>query len=266
MFLVSDFQDAGYEKALKIAKRKHDIIPIAIADQRELEVPNIGMVRLKDNETGEVVTLDTSSRKHRELYRQAAERQREQRDEMFRRIKARSNPVNDWAGLRRADPRILSSSREKVMIHFNQKIRSIQTLLCLSLMACASATASAATAIEDGDVHATATASKSTVGVADPFSVTIEAAAPEGITVRLPEVGDQVGDFEITGHRDTLDVPDAGGRKYQRQLTLETLKTGHLNVPEFEVFFKDSGDSKRRNGVCDYSGHPDRSSILDHGC
>ena len=107
-------------------------------------------------------------------------------------------------------------------------------------MAAASATASAATPIDDGDVQATATASKSTVGVADPFNVTIEAVAPEGVTVRFPEVGDQVGDFEITGHRDTLDVPDAEGRKYQRQLTLETLKTGDLNVPEFEVFFKDS--------------------------
>ena len=102
VFLVSDFQDAGYEKALKIAKRKHDIIPIAIADQRELEVPNIGMVRLKDNETGEVVTLDTSSKKHRELYRQAAERQREQRDEMFRRIKL--DPIQLMTGQDYAEP------------------------------------------------------------------------------------------------------------------------------------------------------------------
>ena len=102
MFLVSDFQDAGYEKALKIAKRKHDIIPIAIADQRELEVPNIGMVRLKDNETGQVVTLDTSSKKHRELYRQAAEHQREQRDEMFRRIKL--DPIQLMTGQDYAEP------------------------------------------------------------------------------------------------------------------------------------------------------------------
>ena len=126
------------------------------------------------------------------------------------------------------------------MFHFNQKSSSIRTLLCLSLVAFASATASAAIAIDDGDVEVTATASKNTVGVADPFNVTIKAVAPDGVTVRFPEIGDQIGDFEITGHRDTLDVPAAQGRKFQRQLTLETLKSGELNVPEFEVFFKDN--------------------------
>ena len=97
-----------------------------------------------------------------------------------------------------------------------------------------------ATAFNNANVQTTATASKNTVGVADPFNVTIEAVAPEGVTVRFPEVGDRAGDFEITNHRDTMDVPSPQGRKYQRQLTLETLKTGDLSVPEFEVFFKDS--------------------------
>ena len=128
------------------------------------------------------------------------------------------------------------------MFHFNRKSNSIQTFLCLSLVAFASATVSAATVIDDGDVEVTATASKNTVGVADPFNVTIEAVAAEGITVRFPEIGDQIGDFEVTGHRDTLDVPDPEGRKFQRQLTLETLKTGELNVPGFEIFFKDLQD------------------------
>ena len=102
VFLVSDFQDAGYEKTLRIAKQKHDVIPIAIADQRELDIPNIGMVRLKDSETGDVVTLDTSSRKHRELYRQAAKHKREQRDEMFRRIKM--EPIQLMTGENYAEP------------------------------------------------------------------------------------------------------------------------------------------------------------------
>ena len=128
------------------------------------------------------------------------------------------------------------------MNRFNQKFKSVQTLVCLSLLAFAT-TASAAIAIDDGDVQATAVTSKDTVGVADPFNVTIEAIAPEGVKVRFPEVGDRVGDFEITDHRDTLDVPSNEGRKFQRQLTLETLKTGELSVPEFEVFFKDNQKS-----------------------
>ena len=126
------------------------------------------------------------------------------------------------------------------MSNFNPKITPVRALLCLSLLAFTGATASAAVANDDTHVQATATASKNTVGVADPFNVTIEAVVPEGVAVRFPEVGDQAGDFEITSHRDTLDVPSPEGRKYQRQLMLETLKTGALNVPEFEVFFKDN--------------------------
>src|SRR5262245_12754574 len=58
VFLISDFQDTGYEKALKIARRKHDIIPIVVADQREFTMPRIGLVRLRDAETGKTIVLD----------------------------------------------------------------------------------------------------------------------------------------------------------------------------------------------------------------
>src|SRR5262245_19589231 len=57
-FVVSDFQDTGYEKALKIARRKHDIIPIVVADEREFTMPRIGLVRLRDAETGKTIVLD----------------------------------------------------------------------------------------------------------------------------------------------------------------------------------------------------------------
>ena len=127
------------------------------------------------------------------------------------------------------------------MNRFNKTTRlAIATLVCTGMAAFTDAAASAATAFDDANVQATATASKNSVGVADPFNVTIEAVAPEGVTVRFPEVGDRAGDFEITNHRDTMDVPSPEGRTYQRQLTLETLKTGQLNVPAFEVFYKDN--------------------------
>jgi len=41
VFLISDFQDTGYERALKIASRKHDIIPLVVGDQREFTMPNV---------------------------------------------------------------------------------------------------------------------------------------------------------------------------------------------------------------------------------
>ena len=63
-FLVSDFiVDGGigaYEKALRIAKRKHDVVPVTITDPMEEELPDVGYVYFEDVETGEVVAFDTA--------------------------------------------------------------------------------------------------------------------------------------------------------------------------------------------------------------
>ncbi|QDU56931.1 DUF58 domain-containing protein [Aeoliella mucimassa] len=96
VFVVSDFQDTGYEKALKVARSKHDIIPVVVADQRELEMPKVGLVRLRDAETGKVVTLDTNSRACREAYREFAERRMQERDTLFRRLNL--DPIHVYTG------------------------------------------------------------------------------------------------------------------------------------------------------------------------
>jgi uncharacterized protein (DUF58 family) len=60
VFLLSDFLDDGYDRSLKAACRKHDLIPILIADGRERNLPDAGIITLGDSETGGVVELDTS--------------------------------------------------------------------------------------------------------------------------------------------------------------------------------------------------------------
>lgn len=87
VFLISDFQDTGFETTLRIARRKHDIIPVVIGDRREAELPNVGLVRLRDEETGEVILVDTSSRRNRELFRKLNQEQAEWRDGLFRRLR-----------------------------------------------------------------------------------------------------------------------------------------------------------------------------------
>lgn len=69
-FLVSDFLADGYETALRIAHRRHDIIPISITDQREHELPNLGFIQLRDLETGEIALVDTGSARVRRAYQQ----------------------------------------------------------------------------------------------------------------------------------------------------------------------------------------------------
>jgi uncharacterized protein (DUF58 family) len=87
VFLVSDFFDKDFEGSLKIARKRHDIIPVVVSDPRESELPNVGLVRLQDAESGEVIVLDTSSRRHRQLYQQLYTQQAATRDSMFKRLR-----------------------------------------------------------------------------------------------------------------------------------------------------------------------------------
>lgn len=67
-FLVSDFIDEGYETAMQLARRKHDLIAVDIGDRFESELPRVGLIEVQDNETGEVVLLDTNSKAARDTY------------------------------------------------------------------------------------------------------------------------------------------------------------------------------------------------------
>ena len=68
VFVISDFMDTGFESALSIAARKHDLIAITIRDEREEVMSNSGVIAVEDAETGEVVLVDTSSKKLRRDY------------------------------------------------------------------------------------------------------------------------------------------------------------------------------------------------------
>jgi len=58
--VVSDFQAAGYERALGVLRRRHDVIALQVVDPRETDVPNAGLVAFRDPETGERRVVDTS--------------------------------------------------------------------------------------------------------------------------------------------------------------------------------------------------------------
>lgn len=68
-FVVSDFLDEGFERALLTANQKHDVIAVLVTDRRELEIPDAGLIALRDAETGETALHDTGSaafRRHAE--------------------------------------------------------------------------------------------------------------------------------------------------------------------------------------------------------
>ena len=68
VFVLSDFQNRGYEKALRVAARRHEVIAVTATDPRELELPNAGLIEVEDAETGEYVLIDTGSRRLRKQY------------------------------------------------------------------------------------------------------------------------------------------------------------------------------------------------------
>jgi uncharacterized protein (DUF58 family) len=73
-FVVSDFIDEGFEQALSMANRRHDVIAVLISDPREFEVPDVGLTALRDAETGETRLYDTGSKAFREALADSAAR------------------------------------------------------------------------------------------------------------------------------------------------------------------------------------------------
>ncbi len=67
-FLLSDFKSEPFEKPLKIVARKHDVIALNVEDPAEAALPDVGFAPLLDQETGEVIWTDTSSKKVRQNY------------------------------------------------------------------------------------------------------------------------------------------------------------------------------------------------------
>ncbi|QES92046.1 DUF58 domain-containing protein [Empedobacter brevis] len=69
VFILSDFIDSSdYEKVLRIVAKKHDVTAIRVYDEKEQSFPDIGLVHVQDNETGEIRLIDTSSKKLRQQY------------------------------------------------------------------------------------------------------------------------------------------------------------------------------------------------------
>jgi len=86
LFLMSDFMDSGYENVLRVASRKHDLVALELYDPRERELPSVGLVPLKDAETGDVRLIDTSSASVRRKFKYQAAVLDNERDTYFKQI------------------------------------------------------------------------------------------------------------------------------------------------------------------------------------
>ena len=85
IFLFSDFLDQGFETPLRMLGKKHDAVAVVVKDPLEIEIPMMGLVDFEDPETGEVVTVDTSSPLFQRNYKQYNQKQEEARETQLRR-------------------------------------------------------------------------------------------------------------------------------------------------------------------------------------
>ena len=84
-FLFTDFYDHNFQDALKIASRKHDLIAIRITDPRESEIPDMGLVKVKHAETGNITWVDTADARVREYFRKKAIAHQNELNDLFNR-------------------------------------------------------------------------------------------------------------------------------------------------------------------------------------
>jgi uncharacterized protein (DUF58 family) len=71
-FMISDFMSPAFEAELKIANKKHDIIALRLYDKHEEEFPNLGLIPVKDEETGQLVWVNTADEQVRKAFRSEA--------------------------------------------------------------------------------------------------------------------------------------------------------------------------------------------------
>jgi uncharacterized protein (DUF58 family) len=82
-FVISDFMDNDFSNALKIANKKHDLVALRIYDKREQELPDIGLIKMKDAETGTYRWMDTSDKKVRIHFAVNAKKREDDLKDMF---------------------------------------------------------------------------------------------------------------------------------------------------------------------------------------
>ncbi|HEY2370679.1 MAG TPA: DUF58 domain-containing protein, partial [Polyangiaceae bacterium] len=85
-FVISDFYAQGYERALAFVSAKHDVIPVVLVDQRDLHLPDVGLVTFEDLESGDSVLVDTSDPNVRAHHARAMAQLVRSRQQLFNKL------------------------------------------------------------------------------------------------------------------------------------------------------------------------------------
>ena len=84
IFVISDFMDEGFDQSLRLLGRKHDVTALVVQDSTETSLPDLGVVDLQDAETGELITVDTSSAVFKRDFENVVRLNKEKRDKLLK--------------------------------------------------------------------------------------------------------------------------------------------------------------------------------------
>ena len=87
VMVISDFRAGGYEPALRVAGRQHDVVAVTLVDPRERALPEVGLIELEDAETGATLLIDSSDRRVQARFAQEAAAREEARSRALRQAK-----------------------------------------------------------------------------------------------------------------------------------------------------------------------------------
>ncbi|HKZ83749.1 MAG TPA: DUF58 domain-containing protein [Anaerolineae bacterium] len=114
IFIISDFISApGWERALSLLNRRHEVLAIRLWDPREVELPDIGPIMMEDAETGEQLYVDTHDRGFRQRFQEAARRREAELNEAFKRSGVDALSLSTEEDLVRAIVRFAALRRQR---------------------------------------------------------------------------------------------------------------------------------------------------------
>lgn len=114
LFIVSDFiSEPGWERPLKLLSQRHETLAVRLWDPRETDLPDIGVVMMEDAETGEQLYVDTSDKRFRQRFREAAQQREAALNDAFKRSGVDTLALSTEDDLVRAIVRFAQSRRDR---------------------------------------------------------------------------------------------------------------------------------------------------------
>jgi hypothetical protein len=177
IFLISDLADAAVERPLKLLAQRHDVVVAPLDDPSELSLPDMGLARFVDAESGETIDVDTSDPKVRKAFEAPRDGARRNAPDVAS-ARDRRDSHHHARELHRAAAAIFPGARAARGAHMKR-------------LACVGAFVLASTAgAQQGSIQRGVVVQPESVTVGDPFRVVIRVRAPLGSVIEFPAAPD----------------------------------------------------------------------------